>query len=99
MTTLTLPAAPRPTDIGTDRHDSTPSWPHLTPRQREIWALLACGHSNAAIADHLGLTCRWIDNAVGSLYGALEIDTLDRRVNARVRATLLYLQNPGTDWP
>lgn len=72
---------------------------HLTPRQLDIWALLASGYSNAAIADHLGLTPRWIDNAVGALYGALGIDTLDRKVNARVYATVLYFQRSAAGWP
>ena len=63
---------------------------NLTPRQRELWALLTQGHSNAAIAVQLGLSAKWIDNALGGLYAALEIDTRDSERNARVSAALRY---------
>lgn len=62
----------------------------LTPRLRDIWALVAQGHSNAAIAGRLGLSPRWVDNAVGQLYAALGIDTRDTAINARVQAALLF---------
>lgn len=65
---------------------------NLTPRQRELWALLTQGYSNAAIAQELGLSTKWIDNALGGLYGALEIDTRDTTRNARVSAALRYAQ-------
>lgn len=63
---------------------------HLTPRQRELWALLTQGYSNAAIAVQLGLSQKWIDNALGGLYTALDIDTRDPGRNARVSAALRY---------
>lgn len=80
-----VPAAPPGWDAGRQVGE-------LSARQREIWALLAQGHSNAAIARHLGVSPRWIDNAVGQLYAALGVDTRDPAVNARVQATLLHLQ-------
>ena len=63
---------------------------HLTPRQLELWQLITQGYSNAAIARRLGLSTKWIDNAVGSLYRALDIDTQDLNINARVAAAQAY---------
>lgn len=63
---------------------------NLTPRQRELWVLLTQGYSNAAIAQQLGLSTKWIDNALGGLYAALDIDTRDTARNARVSAALRY---------
>ena len=65
---------------------------HLTRRQVELWELITQGYSNVAIAQKLGLSQKWIDNAVGGLYQALNIDTHDGSINARVAAALLYAQ-------
>lgn len=67
----------------------------LTPRQVEVWQLVTQGYSNAAIAARLGLSAKWIDNAVGGLYAALGIDTHDPGINARVSAALLYAREAG----
>ncbi|GEM44679.1 DNA-binding response regulator [Deinococcus cellulosilyticus NBRC 106333 = KACC 11606] len=63
---------------------------HLTPRQAELWGLITQGYTNAAIAGHLGLSQKWIDNAVSGLYVALGLDSGQSRVNPRVAAALLY---------
>lgn len=68
---------------------------NLTARQTELWSLITKGYSNAAIAGHLGLSPKWIENAVGSLYAALELDTRDPQLNARVSAALLYAREAG----
>ncbi|MFC3834091.1 response regulator [Deinococcus rufus] len=62
----------------------------LTARQRAMWTLITQGYSNAAIAEHLGVTVKLIDNAVGGLYAALGIDARDPKLNARVSAALRY---------
>ncbi|MFC5849102.1 response regulator [Deinococcus petrolearius] len=67
----------------------------LTPRQVEVWRLITQGYSNAAIAGQLGLSTKWIDNAVGGVYAALGIDTRDPGINARVSAALLYAREAG----
>lgn len=69
---------------------------HLTARQVEIWSLITQGYSNVAIAARLGLSGKWVENAVGSLYAALNIDTRDAQVNARVSAALRYAQAAGS---
>lgn len=65
-------------------------FPHLTARQWELWTLITQGYTNAAIAAELGLSQKWIDNAIGGLYGALGLDTSQANLNARVAAALLY---------
>jgi DNA-binding CsgD family transcriptional regulator len=45
--------------------------PALTGREAEIIALIAAGHSNARIADHLFLTEKSVKNYVNRIYGKL----------------------------
>ena len=70
-------------------------FPNLMARQAELWSLITQGYSNAAIAAQLGLSAKWIDNAVGGLYAALNLDTRDPQTNARVSAALLYAREAG----
>jgi len=70
-------------------------FPNLTARQAELWSLITQGYSNAAMAAQLGLSTKWVDNAVGGLYSALNLDTRDPRTNARVSAALLYAKEAG----
>ncbi|THF70345.1 response regulator transcription factor [Deinococcus sp. Arct2-2] len=70
-------------------------FPQLTARQTELWSLITQGYSNTAIAGRLGLSSKWIENAVGSLYAVLELDTRDPQLNVRVSAALLYAREAG----
>ncbi len=70
-------------------------FPNLTARQTELWSLITQGDSNTAIASLLNLSPKWIENAVSSLYAALELDTRDPQTNARVSAALLYAREAG----
>ena len=49
----------------------------LTPRQREILAVVAAGRSNLAIARHFGVTQRAVEKHVNEIFGRLGIDTLE----------------------
>ncbi len=64
----------------------------LTPRQREVLALLAEGYTNAAIARALGLAEKSVENQVSLLYQQLRIDREDSSLHPRVKAVLLYLR-------
>jgi DNA-binding NarL/FixJ family response regulator len=66
----------------------------LTPREREVLALLAAGHSNAAIAKRLGVTTRAIERHVGSIFAKLGLED-GQDVSRRVQATLIYQQSGG----
>jgi len=62
----------------------------LTPKEREVLALIAEGKSNAAIADTLVVTKRAVERHVNSIFFKLGlVETAD--VSRRVRATLVYL--------
>lgn len=62
----------------------------LTPREREVLALMAQGRSNQGIADELVVTVAAIERHVTSIFAKLELRQIaeDHR---RVRAVLLYL--------
>jgi len=49
--------------------------PDLTPREMEVLRLLAIGLDNEAIARHLTLTMRTVQNHVSNLYGKLGVDS------------------------
>ena len=66
----------------------------LTPREREVLALMACGKSNRAIADDLTLTKRAVEKHVGSIFMKLMLED-EEVVSRRVAAVLMYLA--GTD--
>jgi len=62
----------------------------LTPREREILGLIAEGHSNRAIAAHVGITTRGVERHINAIFGKLDLgDAHD--VSRRVRATLVFL--------
>ncbi len=64
----------------------------LTPREREVLALMAEGRSNAGIADALVLTVGAVEKHIQSILGKLELpqSATDHR---RVLAVLAYLQS------
>jgi DNA-binding NarL/FixJ family response regulator len=66
----------------------------LTPRQREILADVAAGHSNLAIARARSLTQRAVEKHVSEIFGRLGL-TSDDAVSRRVRAALLFLGAQG----
>ncbi|GGM77500.1 response regulator [Dactylosporangium sucinum] len=65
---------------------------HLSAREREVLALLAEGHSNAAIARTLALTEAGIGKHIGSLLAKLGLPVNDD-TNRRVLAVLTYLRS------
>jgi DNA-binding NarL/FixJ family response regulator len=65
----------------------------LTPREREVLSLMACGKSNSAIADDLTLTKRAVEKHIGSIFTKLMLDD-EEIVSRRVAAVLVYLESP-----
>lgn len=54
--------------------DSTASaFPQLTPRERELLALIAAGHTNGAIASRLVLSPKTVQNHVSSIFSKLQV--------------------------
>jgi DNA-binding NarL/FixJ family response regulator len=66
----------------------------LTPREQQVLALLADGHSNAAIAQSLEVTTRAVERHVGSIFAKLGLED-GQDVSRRVQATLIFQESGG----
>ena len=64
----------------------------LTPREREVLALMAEGRSNAGIAASLVLSAGAVEKHVASIFGKLRLSP-DQSDNRRVLAVLRYLRS------
>jgi len=62
----------------------------LTPREREVLALLAQGRNNAGIAAALSLTDRAVEKHINAIFSKLGVSE-EPDVHRRVKAVLLYL--------
>ena len=62
----------------------------LTPREREVLALMAEGRSNAAIAQRLFITEKAVSKHAAGIFGKLDLAPSDDD-NRRVLAVLAYL--------
>ena len=60
----------------------------LTVRDLEVLDLMACGMSNSAIARHLFLSLKTVENRVTAIFGKLGLDN-DPDGNRRVKAVLI----------
>ena len=68
----------------------------LTPRETEILAFVARGHSNQAIADELVLTKRAVEKHINAIFLKLDL-TEAQEVSRRVKAALIYLAETASD--
>jgi DNA-binding NarL/FixJ family response regulator len=76
--------------LGAQRRREASKLDTLTPREREILALIAEGESNSAIAVRLVITKRAVERHINSIFWKLDLgDSED--VSRRVKAVLLYL--------
>ena len=64
----------------------------LTPRHRQVLELIAQGYNNTAIAQKLSLTEKSVETYINSIYQVLQIPG-EEGVHARVKATLVYLED------
>jgi DNA-binding NarL/FixJ family response regulator len=64
----------------------------LTPREREVLALMAAGTSNQGIADRLVITLRAAEKYVSSIFGKLGLPSTGSE-SRRVLAVLLFLRS------
>ena len=65
---------------------------HVTPREREVLALMAEGYSNQAIADRLVVTVRAVEKHVTSIFDKLGLPTTTD-THRRVLAVLAFLRS------
>jgi len=70
------------------RHDPPA---RLTPREREVLALMAEGRSNAAITKALTITEKAVGKHIGSIFTKLDLPADSGDDHRRVRAVLAYL--------
>lgn len=63
----------------------------LTPREREVLAVMAEGRSNAAIAERLVITEKSVSNHINSIFTKLDLP-VDEDDHRRVRAVLAWLR-------
>jgi DNA-binding NarL/FixJ family response regulator len=63
----------------------------LTPREREVLALMAEGHSNTAIGERLFIGHKTVETHIGTIFSKLEL-LPDHEVDRRVRAVLAFLR-------
>jgi DNA-binding NarL/FixJ family response regulator len=66
----------------------------LTPREREVLALIAEGRSNRSIADCLAIAVKTVEAQVATIFSKLGLEA-DRDDNRRVLAVLVYLEGRG----
>jgi DNA-binding NarL/FixJ family response regulator len=66
----------------------------LTPREREVLALIAEGRSNRSIADRLAIAVKTVEAQVATIFSKLGLEA-DRDDNRRVLAVLVYLEGRG----
>ncbi|GAA2589813.1 response regulator transcription factor [Dactylosporangium fulvum] len=64
----------------------------LTPREREVLALMAEGRSNTAIARTMSVSDAAVAKHIGSVFAKLELPADDDDQHRRVRAVLAYLR-------
>jgi len=64
----------------------------LTPREREVLALMAEGRSNTAIARHLVISEGAVEKHVSNIFGKLDLPP-DEELNRRVLAVLAFLRS------
>jgi DNA-binding NarL/FixJ family response regulator len=95
-----LKVRPRASQAGPTRLDARTSGPtttapdrvvdRLTPRQREVLALMASGYSNAAIARQLVISERAVVQHTSQIYDRLDLFA-DDEIHRRVQAVVRYL--------
>jgi DNA-binding NarL/FixJ family response regulator len=67
----------------------------LTPREREVLALMAEGHDNQSIAGHLVITDNAVHKHIGNIFTKLGLAVTDSG-HRRVLAVLAYLNGTGS---
>ncbi|MCH8107392.1 MAG: response regulator transcription factor [Chloroflexi bacterium] len=64
----------------------------LTPRQQEVLAMMAQGYNNSAIAEHLVLGTKSVENYINAIYQELSLNH-NGPLHPRVQAVLSYIRD------
>jgi DNA-binding NarL/FixJ family response regulator len=73
------------------RHRGAQPLGGVTPRENEVLALMAEGHSNGGIAERLGVSERAVQKHITSIFAKLGLDC-DEDCHRRVRAVLAFVR-------
>jgi DNA-binding NarL/FixJ family response regulator len=84
QTGMTRPGSSRPSAVA----NQVPALRNLTPREREVVQLMACGYTNQQIADTLVLTRGTVANHVAHILGKLGVSN-------RTQVAALVFQAPS----
>jgi DNA-binding NarL/FixJ family response regulator len=76
--------------LGIDGPLGDPKLDALTPRELQIHAMIAEGHSNGAIADALVVTKRAVEHYIHQIFSKLDLGA-ERDVSRRVKAAIVFL--------
>jgi DNA-binding NarL/FixJ family response regulator len=76
--------------LGAHGHPGAAKLSALTPREKQILALIAEGHSNGAIADALVVTKRAVEHHVNQIFAKLDLGE-EKDVSRRVKAAIVFL--------
>jgi DNA-binding NarL/FixJ family response regulator len=63
----------------------------LTPRQLEVLQLIAAGHNNSSVAEHLVIAEKSVETYINSIYQALNVSG-EPGIHPRVRAAMIFLE-------
>lgn len=91
-----LDATMRGSEQGMIRHDHNPDRPlaHLTRKQVDVLRLIAAGQTNAQIARERGVTAKAVEDTIGRIAVALDIEA-SNEVNLRVAIARCFLDATG----
>jgi DNA-binding NarL/FixJ family response regulator len=92
--TLTRPASSTDRMFGATRRDDPLD--QLSPREREVLALMAEGRSNRAIGEKLTVELKTVETHVSRVFTKLGLNE-DHHENRRVLAVLTFLGRTSTD--
>ncbi len=70
----------------------------LTPRETEVLAAMAAGHTNSAIAEALCLSRKAVEKHINSIFSKLCLTGADEH-HPRVRAVLMYIASEAQPCP
>ncbi|WP_228122510.1 response regulator transcription factor [Saccharothrix syringae] len=79
------------------RNPRTTALGRLSPRERDVLALMAEGLGNTAIAERLVITEGGVHKHIRSIFAKLDLAP-DDRADRRVTAVLRYLEGTGARW-
>lgn len=90
MSTQSTPSSPPPAPKPEPKASSQPIFlPKLTPREREVLALMAKGRRNKAIAKRLVITERTVKVHVGNIFNKLNVSNRTEAVAVAMKSGLL----------